>query len=103
MISNKDDPFTTHGPPRRAVHAGSRMVSTESSYPGMERWRGKVALVTGASCGIGYDLSKRLCELGMNVVGCARSVEKIQVRLLNIFNRLSKCIQNIVNINWYSS
>ena len=54
------------------------MAST-ACYPGMERWRGKVALVTGASCGIGYDLSKRLCELGMNVVGCARSVEKIQV------------------------
>lgn len=44
----------------------------------MERWKGKVALVTGASSGIGYDLSKRLCELGMNVVGCARNIEKIQ-------------------------
>ncbi len=50
----------------------------------MERWRGKVALVTGASCGIGYDLSKRLCELGMNVVGCARTVDKIQVPDLDI-------------------
>ncbi len=38
-----------------------------------------VALVTGASSGIGYDLSKRLCEVGMNVVGCARTVDKIQV------------------------
>ena len=45
----------------------------------MNRWRGKVALVTGASSGIGYDLSRRLCELGMNVVGCARSIEKIEV------------------------
>ncbi len=35
--------------------------------------------MTGASCGIGYDLSKRLCELGINVVGCARTVDKIQV------------------------
>ncbi len=54
-----------------------------ASYPGIERWRGKVALVTGASCGIGYDLSKRLCELGMNVVGCARTVDTIQVRTSN--------------------
>ena len=53
-----------------------------ADYPGMERWRDKVALVTGASCGIGYDLSKRLCELGMNVVGCARTVDKIQVTML---------------------
>ena len=46
----------------------------------MEHWVGKTALVTGASAGIGYDLSSRLCELGMNVVGCARNIEKIEVR-----------------------
>jgi len=46
----------------------------------MERWVGKTALVTGASAGIGYDVSRRLCELGMNVVGCARNIEKIEVR-----------------------
>ena len=45
----------------------------------MEQWKGKVAFVTGASAGIGYDLSRRLCELGMNVVGCARNIEKIEV------------------------
>ena len=45
----------------------------------MERWRGKTALVTGASCGIGYETSKQLARLGLNVVGCARNVEKIQV------------------------
>ena len=45
----------------------------------MEQWKDKVALVTGASAGIGYDLSKQLCELGMNVVGCARNIGKIKV------------------------
>lgn len=45
----------------------------------MEQWEGKVAFVTGASAGIGYDLSKNLCELGMNVVGCARNIGKIEV------------------------
>ena len=48
----------------------------------MERWCGKTAFVTGASAGIGYDISKQLCELGMNVVGCARNIEKIEVRKL---------------------
>lgn len=27
-------------------------------------------------CRAGYELSWKLCELGMNVVGCARNVEK---------------------------
>ncbi len=45
----------------------------------MDRWAGKTAFVTGASAGIGYDLSSRLCELGMNVVGCSRNIEKIEV------------------------
>ncbi len=46
----------------------------------MDQWRGKAAFVSGASAGIGYDLSRQLCELGMNVIGCARNVEKIEVR-----------------------
>ena len=57
------------------------MAASTCSFPGMERWRGKVALITGASAGIGYDLAKQLAELGMNVVGCARNIEKIEVIL----------------------
>ena len=45
----------------------------------MEKWRGKVALITGASAGIGYALAKQLVELGINVVGCARNTAKIEV------------------------
>jgi len=44
------------------------------------RWKGRVALVTGASSGIGEEACKALAseECGMKVVGCARRVEKIQ-------------------------
>ncbi len=52
----------------------------KSTRQQMERWAGKTALITGASSGIGYALSRSLCELGMNVVGCARNIEKIEVR-----------------------
>uniref|UniRef100_A0A3Q4I5Q5 Dehydrogenase/reductase SDR family member 11 n=1 Tax=Neolamprologus brichardi TaxID=32507 RepID=A0A3Q4I5Q5_NEOBR len=45
----------------------------------MERWRGRVALVTGASVGIGAAIAVELVRLGMKVVGCARDVGKIQV------------------------
>jgi len=57
-------------------------MASPPGYPGMERWRGKVALVTGASAGIGYTTAKQLTELGMNVVGCARNIGTIEVSSL---------------------
>ncbi|GBL65921.1 Dehydrogenase/reductase SDR family member 11 [Araneus ventricosus] len=44
----------------------------------MERWEGRVALVTGASMGIGAELCRALLQHGLMVVGCARSVDKIK-------------------------
>ncbi|XP_067866431.1 dehydrogenase/reductase SDR family member 11a isoform X1 [Heterodontus francisci] len=44
----------------------------------MERWKGRVALVTGASVGIGAAIARALVQHGMKVVGCARSVDKIE-------------------------
>ena len=46
----------------------------------MERWRGKVALVTGASVGIGAEIARQLVKNGMTVIGCARTQEKVEVR-----------------------
>ena len=40
---------------------------------------GKTAFITGASTGIGYDLCNKLCRLGMNVVGCSRRIENVEV------------------------
>lgn len=45
----------------------------------MERWKGRVALVTGASVGIGAATARCLVQHGMRVVGCARTVDKIEV------------------------
>ncbi|XP_055475897.1 dehydrogenase/reductase SDR family member 11 isoform X1 [Psammomys obesus] len=46
--------------------------------PGMERWRDRLALVTGASGGIGAAVARALVQQGLKVVGCARTVGNIE-------------------------
>lgn len=47
----------------------------------MEKWRGKYAIVTGTSSGIGVAIMKELAQQGVNVIALARRVEKIEEAL----------------------
>ncbi|CAG9837209.1 unnamed protein product [Diabrotica balteata] len=53
----------------------------------MERWIGKVAIVTGASSGIGAAVAERLVDEGMMVVGLARRVDKMEELARTLSNR----------------
>ena len=43
----------------------------------LQRWQGKVAVVTGASNGIGAEVARRLAVEGMRVAICARRAERL--------------------------
>uniref|UniRef100_A0A3Q4HTB8 Dehydrogenase/reductase SDR family member 11 n=1 Tax=Neolamprologus brichardi TaxID=32507 RepID=A0A3Q4HTB8_NEOBR len=63
---------------RPSLHTCGSFLRVAGVKAVMERWRGRVALVTGASVGIGATLAVELVRLGMKVMGCARDVGKIQ-------------------------
>lgn len=60
----------------------------------MERFVGKIAVVTGSSSGIGRAIVIELVKKGLIVVGIARNVEKQQVRAVQL-NRITEKIQDL--------
>jgi NADP+-dependent farnesol dehydrogenase len=45
----------------------------------MERWSGRVAVVAGATRGIGAAIAAELTKKGLKVIGLARRVERMEV------------------------
>jgi len=54
----------------------------------MQRWAGRVAIVTGTSSGIGAAIARQLVQNAMKVVGVARREDRVKVKKLVLLQKL---------------
>jgi ribitol 2-dehydrogenase len=58
---------------------------------------GKVALVTGASSGIGLAIARELCRLGAHVVMAARSADRLQAAAAQLGDRCMPVVADVTD------
>ena len=62
----------------------TRCVRLVKKSKKMNRWVGKIAVITGASSGIGLVLAQTFIREGLIVVGVARRKTKMEVNIFRI-------------------
>jgi NAD(P)-dependent dehydrogenase (short-subunit alcohol dehydrogenase family) len=61
--------------------------------------KGKVALVTGASQGIGWAIASRLAEEGMELAVAARNQERLQALAASVEQRGGRCLVHVADLS----
>lgn len=73
-----NSPRPEYPSPIVASSSGSAPAAPPAEASGMEKWMGKVVLVTGASSGIGAAVCEALALAGMRVVAVARRKDRLE-------------------------
>ncbi|GAB1597828.1 retinol dehydrogenase 11-like [Argonauta hians] len=60
---------------------------------------GRVAIVTGANCGLGFEVAKRLCYLGHDVILACRNEERGKLAVENLRNEQRDALATYMNVD----
>lgn len=63
-----------------------------------KRLDGKLAIVTGANCGLGYEIAKELCNRGVNVILACRNQSAGQQAIARIKKEVSITSNQVMNV-----
>src|SRR5215217_7991852 len=88
-------PRTPRVPRRRPGENGARTpAAQEPPMPLLDRFRldDKVAVVTGASSGLGVAFAEGLAEAGADLVICARRLERLEETKARVEERGRRCL-----------
>ena len=66
----------------------------------MEFLRGKTAIVTGAAGGIGEAISKKLAELGMNLVITGRKAQALEELAAQLPTKVHCCVGDLQDLSF---
>ena len=88
LAGSSSQPFKPTPISELPILLSSSTPNSPDSIQGMEKWRGKVAVVTGASSGIGKAACEALAAAGVHVIAVARRKDRLEELQKHMFEVL---------------